>query len=201
MCEPRNRDNGASDLWTLTAYYSRSFPCLLFTFVSFPPLFIHLFCFLFFFLCYTNKDSQDLRPPPPPPLPENTGYLCSIPITWTPLSREKDIPPIRVLVAIVGNYIKSSRDDTKNTPFPEKMGTRMRPPYAFGGGGGGLRQGVCFIGVTKCRDVHIFLHGQSRNYYKEGVYSYMSLWLNSQLTGTKRIHAHEPLPPPPPALQ
>ena len=21
MCEPRNRDNGASDLWTLTAYY------------------------------------------------------------------------------------------------------------------------------------------------------------------------------------
>ena len=22
MCEPRNRDNGASDLWTLTAYYA-----------------------------------------------------------------------------------------------------------------------------------------------------------------------------------
>ena len=21
MCEPRNRDNGASDLWTLTTYY------------------------------------------------------------------------------------------------------------------------------------------------------------------------------------
>ena len=26
MCEPRNRDNGANDLWTLTAYYGfRSF--------------------------------------------------------------------------------------------------------------------------------------------------------------------------------
>ena len=28
MCEPRNRDNGASDLWTLTAYYVHCFMLL-----------------------------------------------------------------------------------------------------------------------------------------------------------------------------
>ena len=35
MCEPRNRDNGASDLWTLTAY------CFLLLFLS--DMFLFLF--------------------------------------------------------------------------------------------------------------------------------------------------------------
>ena len=30
MCEPRNRDNGASDLWTLTAYTVKQLQILLF---------------------------------------------------------------------------------------------------------------------------------------------------------------------------
>ena len=70
-----------------------------------------------------------LNPPPPPP-PQ----------------REKDIPLSRVLVTI-GNYNnKKSRaflgnlpeTTAKYTPFPEKMGIRMRPLMHSSGGGGGL---------------------------------------------------------------
>ena len=56
----------------------------------------------------------DIDPdPPPPPTPIESGgiYLWSFPITWTPLSQEKDIPPI--------SGIGYQWQLQKNTPFPE----------------------------------------------------------------------------------
>ena len=78
-----------------------------------------------------------------------------IPITWTPLSRENYIqrispPPLSRVwlpLTITKNTLLPPppppflvfSETTKIPPFPENMGTRMRPPYAFewGGGGGG----------------------------------------------------------------
>ena len=98
-----------------------------------------------------------LPAPLPPPFPYNQGvaYLCSFPITRTPISREKDITPYLghwLPLAITTNKKQFSwfsreffpRRRPKNTPppFPEKMGMRMRPPHAFeGGGGGGIASG------------------------------------------------------------
>ena len=85
-----------------------------------------------------------------------------IPHHLNPLSLEKDIqrytPLSRVLVT-VGNYKNTpfswfSREifprlRPKNTPFPEKMGTRMRP-LMYSSGGRAICHGVTinYIGMT-----------------------------------------------------
>ena len=64
-----------------------------------------------------------------------------IPHHQHPLSRKRDIPPISRVLVTNGNYerlllSRLSREifprlRPPNTPFPEKMGIRMRPLYAF----------------------------------------------------------------------
>ena len=90
-------------------------------------------------------------PGPPTPI-EPGGYLCSFPDTWTPLSREKDIPappppPSQVLVTI-GNYKKHPlfrafsanlpQTTAKNTPLSRENGSTHAFEWgAFEGGGWG----------------------------------------------------------------
>ena len=97
----------------------------------------------------THYMSGVWAPPPPPPHSHRTREYV-IPHHLNPLSREKDIQGCtalsRVLVT-VGNYKKhplscffsGNLPETirpKIPPFPEKMGTRMRPAYAFEWGPG-----------------------------------------------------------------
>ena len=110
--------------------------------------------------------------PPGPHSHRTRGYLCSFPITWTPLSREKDIQrntPLSRILVTVGTYKKtppfpgylgkSSREyGQKIPPFPEKMGTRMRPLMHSSGGlprcslGGDLRPNLgIYVAVTGSR--------------------------------------------------
>ena len=69
---------------------------------------------------------------PPPPYSHRTrGYIILVPRYLNPLSREKGYTPY-LWYWLPLTVTKSSRDYTaKNTPFPEKMGIRMRPPHAF----------------------------------------------------------------------
>ena len=94
------------------------------------------------------------------------GYLCSFPITRTPLSREKDIqgytPLSRVLVTI-GNYKKSTpfswfsreifpRLRPKIPPFPRKWECACGPLcIRVGGGGGGGAMWFFFLVKKKKR--------------------------------------------------
>ena len=78
-----------------------------------------------------------------------------VPINPNPRSREQDIYPLSRVFVTIGNYKKhplswvfsGNIPETmpQNTPFPEKIGTRMQPPYhdcirvcvcVCGGGGG-----------------------------------------------------------------
>ena len=92
-----------------------------------------------------HVDKEECSPRPPSHSHRTRENLCSFPITGTPppLSREKDRPSISIR-----NYKKHplsgfSREifprlyTAKNTPFPEKIGMRMRPPRAFEWGEGG----------------------------------------------------------------
>ena len=64
-----------------------------------------------------------------------------------PLSREKGSTPY-LWYWLPLTVTKSSRDYTaKNTPFPEKMGIRMRPPHAFEWGPG--TENTPFSGLSR----------------------------------------------------
>ena len=93
---------------------------------------------------------------PPPPRHFHSHrtrmHLCSFPITWDPpiSGKGQDIQTI----SGIGYYYQLPKNTpfsrtfsenlpetpAKNTPFPEKMGMRMRPPHAFEWEGGGAPQ-------------------------------------------------------------
>ena len=84
-------------------------------------------------------------PPPGPQLPFNQGVPMFVPITRTPLSREKDIPLSRALIYI-GNYKRHpisrafSGKLTETTPpkypFHTQKWKHVCDPFCIRGGGG-----------------------------------------------------------------
>ena len=91
----------------------------------------------------------------PAPSPKS-GDTCSSPVTWTPYFGKKIIPPISGGMGYHCKYEQHplSREvfprlyAPQNTHFPEKMGTRLQPPYAFEWG-----RGRVLISLTCIDDV------------------------------------------------
>ena len=89
-----------------------------------------------------------VQPRCPPPSHRTKGYLCSFPITWTPLSREKDIPPylgywlplaITKTPPFLGFLGKSSRDYGLNIPpISQENGNTHAAPSCIRVGGRGF---------------------------------------------------------------
>ena len=115
-------------------------------------VFLFSFCFSFFFLScflcfccffFLLKHAAILKERPPPPPPHRTrGYICSFPITRTPLSRGKRINP-----SISGSGYHSfgihleifPRLPPKFTPLSRENGNTHAAPSCIpvkGGGGG-----------------------------------------------------------------
>ena len=124
-------------------------------------LVIILDCSLLFLVIRSNEKDQDRQwilvytPPCPPPPPIESGSrptFDSSPQHLNPPISGKKIMPSNSMISGIGNnwllqkhplpgFSLSETNAPQNTTFTEKMGTRMRPLYAFewrGGGGGGL---------------------------------------------------------------
>ena len=72
MREPRNRDNGASDVWALTAYYSQGSTRIYINY-KISPLTL-MICAIWFYISDEDtafdiqiKHVRFISPPPPPP--------------------------------------------------------------------------------------------------------------------------------------
>ena len=129
----------------------------------------------------TNFPKLSVMPPPPPP-PHTPiiirGYLCSFPITWTPMSLERYIPPIRgnyKLTPIPGLSLEIFPDYAPKYSLPSR---ENRNTYAAplcirvrGGGVGGRCHLVAVMGSTFCFFVvaKIALRGSHGRTLGEGV--------------------------------
>ena len=129
---------------------------------------------------------------------ESLGTYARSPSPEPPISREKilfralAIKQITPFPSFLGKFLPWLRP--QNGPFPEKMGTRMRPPYAFGwGGGGGADRTYLYLHEIGCMSTDAvfftFIAGISRGpkvyaqlQIEAYIYRYISRKINAYWT-------------------
>ena len=110
--------------------------------------------------------------PTPTPIEQGGTYAHS-PSPEPPYLRKRIYtpPPLSRVLVTIGNYKKKPlsvlsleiflRLLPNNTPFPEKMGIRMRPPHAFDWGGGGWEQ--LKLNISACK-VSFYIQNNKKVY-------------------------------------